>query len=282
MTKDTLSQRPEGWFDNKFLEFKDWLWHQKVLAAIDKYKLFDFDVVHFESGMDFFKNEYFVQELKNLGKRIICHYHGEDLRSRGVMPLVDSYSDLNLTNEVDLLELHPNINYLFLPYETDQFVPKRKLNKIIRIAHAPTNRFYKGSDQIILVCEKLALELGIEFDLIENVSHSEALKRKQLSDIFIDQIGDRGGWGYGMNSVESLSMGICTLTEMNESYQAFIPDHPFININQTTIESILRSLINDKDTILKYGMIAKEWVEQKHNIKQVSKKLYKYYEKIGL
>jgi hypothetical protein len=77
-------------------------------------------------------------------------------------------------------------------------------------------------------------------------------------------------------------MGICTLTEMNESYQAFIPDHPFININQTTIESILRSLINDKGTILKYGMIAKEWVEQKHNIKQVSKKLYKYYEKIGL
>jgi len=274
--------KPEGWFDNKFLEFKDWLWHQKVLTAIDKYKLYDFDVVHFESGMDFLKNEFFVQELKNLGKRIICHYHGEDLRSRGVMPLADSYSDLNLTNEVDLLELHPNINYLFLPYETDQFVPKQKLNKVIRIAHAPTNRFYKGSNQIISVCEKLALELGIEFDLIENVSHLEALKRKEHSDIFIDQIGDQGGWGYGMNSVESLSMGICTLTEMNESYQAFIPDHPFININQTTIESKLRSLVNDKDQILKYGMIAKEWVEQNHNIKQVSKKLYKYYEKIGL
>ena len=274
--------KPEGWFDAKFLKIKDWLWRPRVLAAIHKYKLYDFDVIHFESGMDFVKDEFFVRELKCLGKKIICHYHGEDLRARGVMPYIDSLSDLNLTNEVDLLEIHPNIEYLFLPFDTDQFIPKTELNQTIRIAHAPTNRFYKGSDHVISVCEKLVLETGIEFDLIENVPHSEALKRKQKSDIFIDQIGDQGGWGYGMNSVESLSMGICTLTEINESYQTFIPGHPFVNVNHDTLEIKLKSLINDRSKITSFGMIAKQWVEKNHNIKQVSRKLYKYYRKIGL
>ena len=103
------------------------------------------------------------------------------------------------------------------------------------MGHAPTNRFYKGSNHIIRICEKLKMEGKIEFDLIENVTNEDALKRKKKLDIFIDQIGDKGGWGYGMNSIESLSMGICTLTEMNQSYEDFISDHPFVNINEKSL-----------------------------------------------
>ena len=44
-----------------------------------------------------------------------------------------------------------------------------------------------------------------------------------------------------MNSVESLSMGICTLTEMNDIYNFFIPNHPFINVNADNLEIVLRS-----------------------------------------
>ena len=73
-----------------------------------------FDVYHFESGMDFLKNESFVKDLKKKNKKILCHYHGEDLRSRGVMPFIDQVSSLNLTNELDLLDKHPNLKYLFL------------------------------------------------------------------------------------------------------------------------------------------------------------------------
>ena len=147
--------RPEGFFDSSFFKFKDWLWKSKIEKAIKEYDLFDYDVYHFESGMDFLKNEFFVQQLNNLGKKIICHYHGEDLRSRGVMPYIDKLADLNLTNEVDLLSKHPNIEYIFLPFDTSPFNVKDSISDILKISHAPTNRFYKGSDQIIKVCEKL-------------------------------------------------------------------------------------------------------------------------------
>ena len=274
--------RPEGWFDALFFKFKDWLWCPTVEQAIQDYQLYDFDVVHFESGSDFLKNEFFVKGLNARGKKIIAHYHGEDLRARGVMPIIDTLSDLNLTNEVDLLEKHPKIEYLFLPFDTFQFSPSVSLNEKIRVAHAPTNRFYKGSDKIISVCEKLVLEGIVDFDLIENLPHATALERKAKSDIFIDQIGDKGGWGYGMNSVESLSMGICTLTEINDKYNSFILDHPFVNVNQNNFESILRDLSQDRQKIEAKGIDARNWVVKNHDITQVSEKLYQYYKDMEL
>jgi hypothetical protein len=274
--------KPEGWFDSIFLKFKDWLWRPVIEQAIQDYQLYDFDVVHFESGSDFLKNEFFVKELHERGKKIIAHYHGEDMRARGVMPIIDDLSDLNLTNEVDLLDKHPNLDYLFLPFDTNQFVPKYGLNKTIQVAHAPTNRFYKGSNNIISVCEKLESEGLIKFDLIENLPHATAIKRKAKSDIFIDQIGDRGGWGYGMNSVESLSMGICTLTEINDKYNSFIPDHPFVNVNQNNFDSVLRDLSQDRQKIEAKGIDARNWVVKNHDITKVSEKLYQYYKDMGL
>ena len=276
------SWEAEGFLDNLFLQLKDFIWEPIILRAIKKYDLYNFDIYHFEGGVDFLKNEFFVKELHKRDKKIICHYHGEDLRSRGVMPFINQASCLNLTNEVDLLEKHPRINYLFLPYDTKIFKPAyNKKGKII-VVHAPTNRFYKGSKSIIRDCKKLE-ELGlIKFDLVEGLPHKIALERKIKADIFIDQVGDRGGWGYGMNSVESLSMGICTVTEINRKYNNFIPDHPFINANSETLYDRLYELAHNRDKIIKYGKKGKAWVEKHHDIKNVSKELYKYYGTLGL
>ena len=273
---------PSGRLDKIFLKYKDWLWRSKVKEAIKKYELLNFDVVHFESGMDFLKDEFFAQALKKRGRKIICHYHGEDLRTRGVMPIIDQLSDLNLTNELDLLNKHPNIQYLFLPFEFGKLYPKKALSDTIHIVHAPTNRYYKGSASIIQTCRMLHNEGLITFDLIENVPHSAAMERKKKADIFIDQIGDKGGWGYGMNSVESLSMGICTLTEINNTYKSFIPDNPFINITSESLEYKLRSLIQNREQIMKSGYRGYEWVKKKHDINNVAQKLYSYYRLIGL
>ena len=273
---------PDGWLDKTFFKCKDLLWRSKVKKAIKEYDLINYDVVHFESGMDFLKDEFFVQALKEKGRKIICHYHGEDLRTRGVMPVIDQLSDLNLTNEVDLLEKHPNIQYLFLPFEFSNTYQKKELNNTIRIAHAPTNRHYKGSASIINTCKMLHDEGLITFDLIENKPHFVAMERKKGADIFIDQVGDKGGWGYGMNSVESLSMGICTLTEINDTYKSFIPDNPFINITSESLEYKLRSLIRNRSQIIESGNKGYEWVRKKHDISSVARKLYAYYELIGL
>ena len=279
--------QPEGTFDRRFLAWKEKRWDKQIQAAISKYKLYDFDIVHFESGMDFYKDARFACELKKRGKKVVCHYHGEDLRSRGVLHPLDKISDLNLTNEVDLLEKHPDIHYIFLPFDVEAFqqrYPKNdtKNNNIPFVTHAPTNRYYKGSHDIIPICRKLEQEGKINFELIENKPHAEAMEMKRKSDIFIDQINDRGGWGYGMNSVESLAMGVCTLTEMNEHYCRFIPDHPFVNVNRSNLYDTLLTLASNSEQWKEKGQEGAEWVKKYHDIASVGKSLYAYYAEMGL
>ena len=111
------------------------------------------------------------------------------------------------------------------------------------------------------------------------MTNKEALKKNW---IFYDQIGDKGGWGYGMNSIESLSMGICTLTEMNKSYEDFISDHPFVNINERSLGKTLTNLIKNRNSILLKGSQGKNWVGKYHDISKVADELYKYYKTLGL
>ena len=44
---------------------------------------------------------------------------------------------------------------------------------------------------------------------------------KKTCDILIDQIGDSGGWGYGMNSIEAMALGLCCMTQMNDRCNKF-------------------------------------------------------------
>jgi len=77
-------------------------------------------------------------------------------------------------------------------------------------------------------------------------------------------------------------MGVCTLTEMNQSYEDFINDHPFININEKSLEARLRDLIKNPYSILLKGSEGKNWVNEHHGIEKVADELYKYYSSIGL
>ena len=269
--------QPNSIFENWYFDFRDWLWHFKIEPLIKKLKLLEYDIFHLEWGLEFYRDGRFVKRLKELNKPIVCTYHGQDLRTRGVIPKIDQFAVLNLTSELDLLKKHPNINYLYLPFDTKQFLPSSQLNKPIKVCHSPTSRHYKGSNTIIPICEKLEAEGKIEFKLIENMSHKKALKLKSECDIFIDQVHNRGGWGYGMNSIEALSMGLCCLTELIPEYVEFIPDHPFININGENLYSTLIDILDNPPKIHHHKKMGREWVVNKHDLIYTAEKLYEFY-----
>ena len=120
----------------------------------------------------------------------------------------------------------------------------------------------------------------VEFKLIENMSHHEVIKIKKTCDILIDQIGDSGGWGYGMNSVESMKLGLCCMSEMNAACNKFFEDHPFVNINKYNLESRLRKLIDNPLLIDQHKQKSIDWVKKKHSVESVGKHLYENYNRI--
>lgn len=257
------------------------VWKPKISRAIRDFDLENFDIYHFEWGLDFYRNAEFAKKMKAKGRKIICHYHGQDLRNRGVIPEMDALSDLNLTNELDLLYMHPNLKYLFLPYDVKAFDVKRSLNKPLTISHATTNRIIKGSDLIIRTCKELEKSHGIRFILLENQPHEKVIEAKRQSDLFIDHVGELT-WGYGMNSLEALSMGVASATYLNETYEKFIPDHPFINIRPDNIKEVLTDYIEKPDLILQKGAGGRRWVEKYHDYRNVVLRLYDYYREIGV
>ncbi len=269
---------PPKW--QKYLfKIRELIWTPIINRAIKKYKLDQFDVIHFEWGMDFFRDGKFARKMKAKGKKIVCHYHGQDMRNRGVIPVLDKISDLNLTNELDLISRHPNIHYLFLPYDVLAYKPKKIVNKQITICHATTNRLIKGSDKIIEVCSDLEKSHNIKFIFIENMENKKVLELKQQSDIYIDQITDHAP-GYGMNSLEALSMGVTCVTYLNQDFENFLPDHPFVNAGEHNLKEKLIGLIKNPAELQKRGMESRVWVEKYHDFRNVVQKLYQYYDEI--
>ena len=231
--------------------------------------------------MEFYRNGNFADRLEQLGKPMIAHYHGQDLRNRGVIPAVDSRVRISLTNEYDLMSRHPDMHYIFLPYDVAAWEAKTGLHEPITICHATRNYYAKGSDAIIAACRQLEESHNIRFLLIDDLPHDEAMEIKKKADIYIDQVSNVGP-GYGMNSIEAMSLGIACCTYMDDNYEAFLPDHPFVNVTPQNLLEQLTALVENPAEIVKRGQRCREWVEQYHGLDGVGDQLYGYYRQLGI
>ncbi len=255
-------------------------WTPLINRARRRYGLDDFQVYHLEGGMSFFRDGRDVKRLKAMGKRIVSNYHGLDLRMRGAIRPVWDATDLHTTCEFDLYRRFPEIEYLFLPFDPEQMPEAGEDPARIRICHAPRIRSVKGTGDIIRAVENLSRSLPVDLVLIENLQHSDALKLKAGCQIAVDQVAS-GDMGYGVNSLESLSMGICTVTNLSEAYREFIPDHPFCLVNQETLEKTLKELVLDSDMRKRYAASGPPWVRKRHHWKTVAEHLHSRYRQLG-
>jgi len=262
------------------MPLRDMVWTPLVNKAADKYGIWDYDIFVLEGGMSFFRNGKDVKKLKAAGKHIVSNYHGLDLRMRGAIKPVWDATELHTTCEFDLYKRYPELEYLFLPYDTSLVPAANPVGETIKICHAPRIRSVKGTDKIIEVVDKLSKTLPVEMVLIENMDHADAIKMKSECHIAIDQIAS-GDMGYGVNSLESLAMGLCTVTNLSEDYQQFIPDHPFALAEPHNLEAVLRELILDTELREKYAAGGPAWIKKTHDWKAVAKHMHKRYVELG-
>jgi len=248
-----------------------------VHHTIRKFHLDEFEIIHYDGGADFFRDSRLAKEWKGQGKKIICHYMGSDLRVRGIDPVMDSLSDLNLTNESDHLLRHRNINYIFIPFDVSSYDVRGGENDRLRIVHSPTNRSMKGTELIIPEMQEVMKARDVEFVLVEHTPHAEVLRIKQTCDLAIEQVGNLGGTGYGRNSLETLAMGIPTLTEMTPDYTAWLPENPFALATRDTLYHRLLDLIDSATLRNELKHRGRQWVEKYHSYQAVHDRLMELY-----
>ncbi len=272
---------PGSAMEKTFFAFRDWLWRFWVEPAIREYRLMDYDVYHFEWGMEFYRNGDFIRRIDSMNKPIFCTYHGQDMRNRGIIKSVDDRAWMRFTSEHDLMNRHPKLNYLFLPYDVAAQAMADLTTEPVTLCHATRSRYFKGSDAIIEACESLVKSHGARFNLIENQSHDVTMATKARSHIYIDQVSNIAP-GYGMNSIEAMSMGLVCCTTMDEEYQTFLPDHPFINVSPENLREVLTGLVENRQLLIEKGQACREWVEKYHSLARVGDQLYDYYAQAGV
>jgi glycosyltransferase involved in cell wall biosynthesis len=272
--------RPKNSAEKIYFKLSDLLRKGKVSQIIEKYNLDDFDIIHYDAGLDIFRNSSLAKRWKSMGKKIVCCYYGSDLRIRGLIKEMDEISDLNITSEYDHLALKKDLHYIFYPYNNSE-LPERKWNisEKIKIVHSPTNRKYKGTDLILRVIERIKEKFDIEFILLENLPRREVLDIKSGCDISIDQVGgNMGGTGYGKAGLETLSMGIPTITNMTDEYAEWLPENPFVVANNgKDLYDHLSRLISSEQIREEFGSRGKLWVDKYHGFKSVNSRLMELY-----
>lgn len=270
-------------------------WYRKKREKKNETKFLDalkavdsdlFDVIHFGSGIDYYSDCRLAKLWKQKGKKIVNCYYGDDLRTRGIVKKMDELADLNLTFEYDHTLRLPKINFLFFPFEAENIKyisDEEYLNRSkIRIVHSPTDRFIKGTAEIMEAVEKVKKVKDFEFVLLENMPRDEVINIKRTCHIAIDQIGNRGGTGYGINSLETLAMGIPSITDMNCDMDKWLPDNPFVVSNAGNLDQRLTDMLENFYFWQKNREKLRDWVMKFHSYNSVLRKLEEYYKNVGI
>ncbi len=235
----------------------------------------DYDVLHFHwlsiipFGVD-------LPLWKRLGKRVILHHHGDDVRNKGEGPLYSRYADEILVSTPDLLKWSPDATWIPNPinFERYHYVGVEDHVGKIRILHAPSDRKVKGTEHVIRAVKSLQDEgYDVELDLIENMNHQEAVEHYKQADIVIDQL--LVGW-YGMLAIECMALGKPVCVYIKDELKSYLPSSPLIATSTARLKEDLKTLIKDFSLRKAIGVEAREFIENTHNADRIARYLAKY------
>ena len=218
----------------------------------------------------------------------LCHSGRlDDYRRHGISRMARYVEHMWALNP-DLLYFLPQGKSSFLPYTISSWsdLPVRppQLGQKLRIVHAPTNREAKGSDRILASLEAIdnAHPGVIEIQLVENVSHEQALKTLCEADLVIDQI--LVGW-YGGVAVEAMKMAKPVIARITAEDLHFIPQQMAEDVQQTiiqadpdTIYEVLLRCIGDGDFLRRRAAASLEYVHRWHDPLKVATQVKQTYE----
>lgn len=144
----------------------------------------------------------------------------------------------------------------------------------VRIVHAPNHRGTKGTSYLIAAVERLREEGHlIEIDLIERVPHAEALARIDAADIVVEQLH----FGFALTALEAMARGKIVISRLQRddihrlfSLESHLDACPIIEASATTIEVVLRDLLEHREDWPERGDAMRRYVEEFHSYSAIA------------
>jgi hypothetical protein len=220
-----------------------------------------------------------LAELGPTSAKIVVQHLGSYYRNDpiGVSEACQAIGATEVAGGLDLM-LQPHLRFLPLPAAEVRAYRKARRSRVVRIAHAPTNRAVKQTDAIIAAVKRLARRHRISFDLIEGQPWKKCLARKSQADIYVDETR----LGYGLNAMECWSMGIPVISgiadpALRERMIAEFGALPFYETTEATLEQSIEALVTDPVLRREYAERGRNHVTTVHSPQAVIHKTVELY-----
>lgn len=259
-----------------------------------------FDVFHFYFGHTLFPYPFpDLPVLRALGKRVVFHFCGCDVRNRAETlrqyetsacaecsaPTClskrnpdRSLADALFVSTPDLLEFVPGATLVPAPIDLARWTPRLPRTRLIsrvdplRIVHAPSDREKKGTRHVIGAVERLARAgYPVELMMLEGVPHDEVPRFCGRADIGVDQllIG-----AYGTAAVEMMATGLPVVCRIRDDLRSHYPaDLPIVSAGPHDVFEALESLIRDPDRRVELGRRGVAYVRREHEMHTVASRV---------
>lgn len=259
------------------------------------------DLFHFNFATSLTLDYSDLKVIKSMNKPIVMQFWGSDIRLKSAAIKNNPYIKVKDSNEENIIQrmkyLSQYVDVCMVDYELREYakdyfpntfisrtlfdfnniieVHKKFDNKKIRIVHAPTSRDIKGSNFIITAVNELKRQFDIDFILIENMAHDEAIKIYRTADIVVDQL--HVGL-YGILAVECMAMGIPVVTWITDKNKEYLgSDLPIISANPDNIKMVLSQLIRNREILVHASEQGKIYARKNHNASLITEEIVNMY-----
>jgi len=239
-----------------------------------------------------------------LGKKLVFHYHGCDVRNRAHMLATHAratctecdpfcipkrqerilreaaqHAHAEIVSTPDLLESVPRARQVHVAAWLPDYAPQPFRDTPKLVLHAPTNRLIKGTKYVEAAFEKLRPRFpGVEFRVVEKTAWPRLRDQMAECDVFVDQLFM--GW-YGMVSVEAMALERPALAFMRSDFEPRAKDCPIVRTSIETLADDLAALLLDAPRRRALGAAGRAYVEREHGAHVIARRVLDLYHEIG-
>jgi glycosyltransferase involved in cell wall biosynthesis len=263
------------------------------------------DVFHFHFGRTLVPPHNLDLPLyRALGKKLVFHYHGCDVRNRAHMLQAHRWSTCvecepfciperqrrilregrahahaQLVSTPDLLESVPGARQVHVACWLPDYEPRPFRESPRLVLHAPTNRLIKGTPHVEAAFERLRPRFpGVTFRTVEKLPWPQLRELLADCDLLVDQVFM--GW-YGMVAVEAMALARPALAHIRPGFEPRAAGCPVVRVTVETLERELGSLLADAPRRRALGEAGRAWVESRHEAHVIARDLVALYREIG-
>ena len=264
------------------------------------------DVYHFHFGRTLVPPHNWDLPLHPaLGRRVVFHYHGCDVRNRAymlathrrstctecdpfciparqgrILASAARFADAELVSTPDLLESAPRARHL--PVAVDladyPFSPPNEAPRLV--VHAPTNRLIKGTRYVEQAFETLRPRFPeVRFEVVERRPWSELRTILAAADVVVDQLFM--GW-YGMVAVEAMALGKPVLCFIRDDFESRLMDCPLLRCTEENLADRLAEALASAGTRRTLGEQGRAYAEREHAAPVIAARLLELYRSLAL